>query len=130
MTLEAKAARLVALVEQRSRVLVNDNIRCPSESDYLLVKSAMLIGAGIANEVEVEVMRTETEAVRKETEPAHGVGSPLLIPPYRCTSCGAATVAEEGRGWWCVNAECQLSKHEKDERHGDTYFPWKPWKQP
>lgn len=44
-------------------------------------------------------------------------------PDEGCTECGGKTVEEPGRGWWCLDKRCTLSKGKRDIRKGDSYFP-------
>lgn len=41
----------------------------------------------------------------------------------RCPKCSASSVFENGRGWWCVNTECSLSKKKRDTKVCDKYRP-------
>ncbi len=42
----------------------------------------------------------------------------------KCPTCGADTVDEPGRGWWCSVTKCKLGKKRADMRSGDTYKPY------
>lgn len=59
MTLAAQTERLMALIDKRSKTFVDDNFRDPMPTDYLVVNTAMKIGASIAMEVQVERLRDE-----------------------------------------------------------------------
>ena len=53
---------LLRRIEQRSIMFVIDNIENPTPSDFVFVKNAMLIGATIKGEVQMEFDRKEYDA--------------------------------------------------------------------
>jgi hypothetical protein len=47
---EAQAEWVVAEIKRRAQLLVHDNFAVPTEKNYLMIESAMLIGASIVHE--------------------------------------------------------------------------------
>ena len=64
MDLASKDARLLALLNERAKAFADDNFHHPTVSDYLIVHTAMTIGASIAHEVETQALREEITTLK------------------------------------------------------------------
>jgi hypothetical protein len=49
---ELESEEIVTAIKQRAKLFTDDNLFHPTPSDYLIIESAMLIGAGVALEIQ------------------------------------------------------------------------------
>ncbi len=61
-----QAGQLNARINERARAFVDDNYRAPTPSDYLIVNTAMKIGASLAHEVETQMLREQIAAAQAQ----------------------------------------------------------------
>ena len=56
---EAQSEEVTRRIKQRATLFVIDNLRNPTPMDFVMIENAMMIGALIHGEVEMEFMENE-----------------------------------------------------------------------
>jgi hypothetical protein len=67
----------MAALKQRAKLYVEDNIRFPTVHDYLMIESAMMIGALIALGRDTSVSAGETALVQPEKKRSRRLPEPV-----------------------------------------------------